>query len=78
MDSKVRSHISAAVFGVLAMLLGLRSAVGERLSTDDGATILEYVLLVAMVVAVLGVAVNALGGSISGFVNRMVTKISNL
>lgn len=78
MDSKVRSEVSAAAFGVLALVLGLRSAVGERLSRDDGATILEYVLLVAMVVAVLGVAVNALGGSISGFVNRMVTKIGNL
>lgn len=77
-----RARISTAALGFIVALAGLgaglSAAVGERLSAEEGASILEYVVLVAVVVGVLALAVTNLGNSISGFVSRMVTKISAL
>ena len=48
------------------MLLQLATRLTSRLSREDGATMVEYGLMVALIAVVALLAVTALGGNVAG------------
>jgi len=79
----VGSLIAVAVYGLPVLVLGLCARLMERarsLAGDDHGAMetLEVGLLILMAVVVLGIAINNLGGSLSGFFGRLIAKINSL
>jgi Flp pilus assembly pilin Flp len=81
-DRGVASLIALAIYGLPLLVLGLFGQLVERTKSlggdERGLETLEVGLLIAMALAVLLVAINNLGGSLSGFFGRLVAKINNL
>ena len=79
----VASLIALAAYGLPLVVLGFFGQLAERtrsLGGDDRGAMetLEVGLLILMAVVVLAVAINNLGGSLSGFFGRLVAKINSL
>ena len=73
---------SAPAARLRALALALYALVGQRgrlMGTDErGLETLEYALLIGMGVGILLLAVNALGGSISGLITRLINDINGI
>ena len=78
----VASLVALVIYGLPLLVLGLFARLVERtrsLRADErGLETLEVGLLIAMALAVLLIAINNLGGSLSGFFGRLVAKINSL
>ena len=78
----VGPFIALAMYGLPVLVLGFCSQLVERTKSlggdDRGLETLEVGLLIAMALAVLLIAINNLGGSLSGFFGRLVAKINSL
>ena len=78
----VASLVALATYGLPLLVLGCCGRLAERtrsLGGDErGLETLEVGLLIAMALAVLLIAINNLGGSLSGFFGRLVAKINSL
>ncbi|MDQ1657648.1 MAG: Flp/Fap pilin component [Cryptosporangiaceae bacterium] len=61
---------------VIGYLATSASRIAQRDGADNGATAVEYGLMIALVAAVIVVAVTALGGTLSGIFNSVVSAIS--
>ena len=61
---------------VIAYLAATAAKSADRMRSDDGATAVEYGLMVALIAAVIVVAVTALGGTLTGIFNDVVGSIS--
>jgi pilus assembly protein Flp/PilA len=61
---------------VIGYLATSASRIARRDGSDNGATAVEYGLMIALVAAVIVVAVTALGGTLSGIFNSVVSAIS--
>jgi Flp pilus assembly pilin Flp len=74
--------IALVTYGLPVLVLGLCGQLMERargLGGDErGLETLEVGLIIAMALGVLLVAINNLGGSLSGFFGRLVAKINSL
>jgi pilus assembly protein Flp/PilA len=60
---------------VIAYLATSTSRIAQRDGSDNGATAVEYGLMIALVAAVIVVAVTALGGALTGIFNSVVSGI---
>jgi pilus assembly protein Flp/PilA len=60
---------------VIAYVAATVSRATRRAAPDDGATAVEYGLMIALVAAVIVVAVTALGGTLTGIFNNVTAKI---
>ena len=56
-------------------MLELYTKLQARLSREDGQTMAEYAVVLAVIAIGIFVALGALGGSISGALNSVATKI---
>jgi Flp pilus assembly pilin Flp len=78
----VGSLIALVTYGLPVLVLSLCSQLVERarsLGGDErGLETLEVGLIIAMALGVLLIAINNLGGSLSGFFGRLVAKINSL
>jgi pilus assembly protein Flp/PilA len=63
------------VTAYLAYVTTSASRIAERAGSDDGATAVEYGLMIALVAAVIVVAISALGGTLTGVFNSVVSAI---
>jgi pilus assembly protein Flp/PilA len=61
---------------VIAYFATSASRITERAGSDDGATAVEYGLMIALVAAVIVVAVTALGDTLTGIFDNVVAAIS--
>ena len=78
----VGSLIALVTYGLPVLVLGLCDQLVEHargLGGDErGLETLEVGLIIAMALGVLLIAINNLGGSLSGFFGRLVAKINSL
>jgi Flp pilus assembly pilin Flp len=78
----VGSLIALVTYGLPVLVLGLCARLMERTKSlggdDRGLETLEVGLIIAMALGVLLIAINNLGGSLSGFFGRLVAKINSL
>jgi pilus assembly protein Flp/PilA len=60
---------------VIAYFASSASRIAGRTGSDDGATAVEYGLMIALVAAVIVVAVTALGGKLTGIFSAVTSAI---
>ncbi|MDQ1644916.1 MAG: Flp/Fap pilin component [Cryptosporangiaceae bacterium] len=60
---------------VVAYFAAIASRATSRATSDEGATAVEYGLMIALVAAVIVVAVTALGGTLTGIFNSVTAKL---
>ena len=79
MNSETKTRLSAPLYAARAILMAFVVDRAARLRSDErGLETLEYALLALMGVVVLAVAINSLGGSISGLLGRIGKTINGL
>ena len=78
----VGSLIALVTYGLPVLVLSLCDQLVERAKSlggdERGLETLEVGLIIAMALGVLLIAINNLGGSLSGFFGRLVAKINSL
>ena len=78
-DMHNRPGTAAAARAIAVALYALAAQRGRLMASDErGLETLEYALLIGMGVGILLLAVNALGGSISGLITRLVNDINGI
>ena len=79
MNNEAKARLSTALYAAPAIVMAFVVDRAGRLRSDErGLETLEYALLALMGVVVLVVAINSLGGSISGLLGRIGKTIDGL
>jgi pilus assembly protein Flp/PilA len=67
------------MYAALTVLMGTMASVGRfvRRRQEDGASLVEYALLLALIAVVALVALKLLGGSVANTLNNVTNSINN-
>lgn len=82
---EAESRLASAWLSAGVFVMGLRMALGERLSAvpqrfgdDGGMAVVEYILLLSVGVVAFLAILQALTGSVTAFASRVITRIDSL